>query len=100
MAWPASPALSLLAAVHLTAPVTFFGLSAGWAVHCSAVLPMLHSRTGRAAAMVRRWTEPRPEDYDTEEEYLEELDYYQQAEADQIEAYREAYLDRKYSINC
>lgn len=50
--------------------------------------------------MVRRWTEPRPEDYDTEEEYLEELDYYQQAEAEQIEAYREAYLDRKYSINC
>lgn len=26
--------------------------------------------------MVRRFTEPKREDYDTEEEYLEELDYY------------------------
>ncbi len=47
--------------------------------------------------MCRRFTEPRREDFDTEEEYLEELNYYDQA-MELLECYwKEEYFERKYA---
>lgn len=47
------------------------------------------------------WTrvrEPRMDDYETEEEYMDAMDAYESAEADAIEDAREAYLEEKYGI--
>ena len=47
------------------------------------------------------WTrvrEPRRGDYETEEEYMDAVDFYESAEADAIEDAREAYLEEKYGI--
>ena len=46
--------------------------------------------------MYRQFTEPRPADYDTEEEYQEALDAYDAECARREEYYREQYYERKY----
>lgn len=45
--------------------------------------------------MTRRFTEPRLEDFSTEEEYLEELDYYDQEMNLQALMAEERYYERK-----
>ena len=45
--------------------------------------------------MVRRFTEPRRADYDTEEEYLEELNYFDQEMALQELAWEERYYEQR-----
>ena len=45
--------------------------------------------------MTRRFTEPRREDFSTEEEYLEELDYYDQEMSLQALMAEERYYERK-----
>lgn len=43
-----------------------------------------------------RFKRPRPEDYDTDEEYQMALSYYEDAESDALEAAREQYYEDKY----
>ena len=45
--------------------------------------------------MVRRYTEPRREDFDTEEEWLEEMSYYDAEMQLQELAWEEKYYERR-----
>ena len=48
--------------------------------------------------MFRQFSEPRREDYDTEEEYQEALDAYDAECLRREEYYKELYYERKYGI--
>lgn len=47
--------------------------------------------------MIRRYTAPRREDYDTEAEYQEEMAYYDREMALQEQIAEERYYNRKYA---
>lgn len=59
---------------------------------------MVNLTERRDGQMVRRFSAPRREDYDTEGEYLEELEYYDQEMALRELQNEERYYERKYSF--